>query len=611
MVGIHPFDPNAIDSMRSGGYAFKDSLCELIDNSIWHGQAKNIQINLSWLDKSRSTDLMRFKEVFVADNGVGMTTDGLKIAVQIGNSTTYGSSDNFGRFGYGLIAGAITQCRMVEIYSKTKNGDWNYIQYDVNQIKEGKLIPEPVQKNPPDNYTSIIENQGTIIVWSQFDIAESFDNDWDAYRQGGGRKGDLGYLNYELGRIYRKFIAEEIADVEIKNLPESERAIVDAETRPTTVVVKNQDVRVITLNGKKIIPVDPLYLTKIPGFENDPEPHTVYNELIFDVKTHPIDRERTGKDSADVNVRMTVLNEQWRQQDASGTTMGAEDHWPRYIHWNKGISVLRNGREIFFGHITGIGPREEHLDRYWGCEIDFPATLDRLFTVKNVKIGINPDTVLRDVLNETVGNAIRDARRVIEAEFKQTKAAAKKVADEGPHGPAEGRFEQTGTGHDVAVEVTEEEKQRAKAQLEARFKDFDVDKFAEIAIKFEDDPGMSPEGPFLEVKNELGNNIVIYNTSHPFFIHLGDVYSKIEELGNEVLANDPEEKATAFRKAVLQTRYLIDLLLGSYAAAKGKENPDAKQLVGSTLMTIMSNWTTSLFTVSNDKQFDKRVDDEV
>ena len=115
----------------------------------------------------------------------------------------------------------------------------------------------------------------------------------------------------------------------------------------------------------------------------------------------------------------------------------------------------------------------------------------------------------------------------------------------------------------------------------------------------------------MEVKNELGNNIVIYNLSHPFFIHLGNVYSKIEELGEEVLANDPEEKATAFRKEVLKTRYLIDLLLGSYAAAKGKQNPDVKQLTGSTLMTLMSDWTTSLFTVSNDKQFDKRAGDVV
>ena len=102
-----------------------------------------------------------------------------------------------------------------------------------------------------------------------------------------------------------------------------------------------------------------------------------------------------------------------------------------------------------------------------------------------------------------------------------------------------------------------------------------------------------------------------YNLSHPFFIRLGNVYSKIQELGEEVLANDPEEKATAFREEVLKTRYLIDLLLGSYAAAKGKQYPEIKQMIGSSLMTLMSDWTTSLFTVSNDKQFDKRVDDEV
>ena len=113
----------------------------------------------------------------------------------------------------------------------------------------------------------------------------------------------------------------------------------------------------------------------------------------------------------------------------------------------------------------------------------------------------------------------------------------------------------------------------------------------------------------MEVKNELGNNIVIYNLSHPFFIHLGDVYSKIEKLGKEVLANDPEDKANAFRLEVGKTKYLVDLLLGSYAAAKSKENPDVKQQIGSTLMTLMSNWTTSLYTVSNDKRFDKRVDD--
>ena len=96
MAGINPFDSgSAIDAIRSGGYGFKDALCELIDNSIWHGQAKNMQIDISWNTRSTSTQRMSLHEVFVADNGVGMTTENMITAVQIGGTTTHGSTKNF------------------------------------------------------------------------------------------------------------------------------------------------------------------------------------------------------------------------------------------------------------------------------------------------------------------------------------------------------------------------------------------------------------------------------------------------------------------------------------------------------------------------------------
>ena len=114
-MGIQPFDPLALSAMRSSGYAIKDALCELIDNSIWHGEAKNIEIKMSWLDESSKTSRSYLKEVFVADDGEGMDQDTLGLSVQIGKSTTFGSTDNFGRFGYGMIAGALTQCTLVEI----------------------------------------------------------------------------------------------------------------------------------------------------------------------------------------------------------------------------------------------------------------------------------------------------------------------------------------------------------------------------------------------------------------------------------------------------------------------------------------------------------------
>lgn len=164
-MGIYPFDHLALESMRSSGYAFKDALCELLDNSIWHGQAKNMEIKCSWLDKTSRTERMNLKEVFVVDDGIGMDVDTLSLSVQIGKSTTFGSSDNFGRFGYGMIAGALTQCKLVEIYSKTKGGKWHYIQYPFDKVSGGELISEPIQKNPPEKYTSIIQDSGTIVIW--------------------------------------------------------------------------------------------------------------------------------------------------------------------------------------------------------------------------------------------------------------------------------------------------------------------------------------------------------------------------------------------------------------------------------------------------------------
>jgi len=90
-------------------------------------------------------------------------------------------------------------------------------------------------------------------------------------------------------------------------------------------------------------------------------------------------------------------------------------------------------------------------------------------------------------------------------------------------------------------------------------------------------------------------------------MHLDAVYTRLKEISDEVLANDPEEIGEKLRKEINNTRYLIDLLLGSFGAGKGSIDPDAKQVTSSTLNTMVSRWTDSLFVVSNDKNFEKRV----
>ncbi len=131
---------------------------------------------------------------------------------------------------------------------------------------------------------------------------------------------------------------------------------------------------------------------------------------------------------------------------------------------------------------------------------------------------------------------------------------------------------------------------------------------------------MYENSPFLEVRNNLGNNIVIYNLQHPFFKHLDSVYSKLKELSAEEaieqllgrgLTKEEKEVRKEFNKQIANTRYLVDLLLGSFAATKGDLDHDRKQTAGSTINSMLSRWTDNLFTVTNDKNFGKRVNDEV
>jgi len=611
-VPISPFNPMALKSMKSSGYELKDALCELIDNSLWHGDAENVNIELSWDEKTSKSSRPHLKEIFVTDDGNGMDITTLSEAVRIGSSSTYDSTENFGRFGYGMISGALTQCNVVEIYTKKESGNWNYIPYDFSKVAQGELIPDPVEQEPPKKYTSIIKNSGTIVIWSIFDGADSFDDDWDIINSRGRRGGDLGNLYWELCRIFRKSVGEQIVteDSSKKGVP--------------SIIDENNDLRSITLNGKKLISFDPLYMLKNLGFNDDPPVHHVYDELILDVPVHPSDIQRAGKTVDQIHVRMTILNETWRQQTENNQNPREKEMQQRMIHKNAGISVLRNGREVSYERIPGVSPAFKTQDRYWSCEIDFPPTLDKRFGIRNVKIGINLDKELREQLKLVLQGPIGDALRVINQAFKKTKSESAKEANKGPHTEAEKRFKDTETGTKPKTGMlTEEEIKQQQEALVARFEKFgetiDREKFGEIGINFLDDTHMSENGPFLEVKKNLGNNVVIYNLQHPFFVHLDEIYKKLESLSEiqeienllgRALTEEEMEVRKQWKQQVANTRYLIDLLLGSFASANGDLDHDAKQIVGSSMNSLISRWTDNLFTVANDRNFGRRINIE-
>ena len=108
-MGINPFSPKAIDAMRNGGYAFRDALCELIDNSI-DADANEAEV---WLETDKFpypvgtvSDVLSF---YVEDNGDGMDnpTESIGFSKRKGNKK-YGDAD-LGAFGVGLPSSTMSQ----------------------------------------------------------------------------------------------------------------------------------------------------------------------------------------------------------------------------------------------------------------------------------------------------------------------------------------------------------------------------------------------------------------------------------------------------------------------------------------------------------------------
>ena len=101
-------------SMRAMGYSFESAVADIIDNSI-SAHANEIVIRFPENPSERF--------VAICDNGDGMTQHELFDAMKYGSEGKRDgrSEDDLGRFGLGLKAASLSQCRKLTVVSK-KNG---------------------------------------------------------------------------------------------------------------------------------------------------------------------------------------------------------------------------------------------------------------------------------------------------------------------------------------------------------------------------------------------------------------------------------------------------------------------------------------------------------
>ena len=165
-------------SMRSMGYSFESAIADVIDNSISAG--------CSYISLFFPTDPFQKQAVGILDDGCGLSREELFEAMCYGSSAAEAtrSESDLGRFGLGLKAASLSQCRVLTVVS-IQDGEVCAYSWDYNYILEHKkwlvkeLANEEISCLP--YIQALLEigetkGSGTLVIWEDFDVLEKSNN---------------------------------------------------------------------------------------------------------------------------------------------------------------------------------------------------------------------------------------------------------------------------------------------------------------------------------------------------------------------------------------------------------------------------------------------------
>jgi len=340
----------AIQAMRDSGYKNTAyALAELVDNSV---QAKANSIEIFCIEEQvQIIERMRrrLNKIAVIDNGEGMDATILRKALQFGNGTRLNARSGIGRFGMGLPNASISQAMRLDVWT-WQNGPENalhtYLDVDEVRRRVRTTVPPPEASPVPNEWrdrASHLGKTGTLVVWSRLSADKLT---WK------GAKSTLKNTGWLLGRIHRRFIGD--GNLEIKLIGGEDGGL---------------QVESVTIN-------DPMYLTPAPTMVAPFNTEPMF-EFLYD---HPITVEKDGV-HYEVMTRYSVAKS--KTKDLAGESDRGHTDYGKDAANNIGVSVMREGRELMLDRSWTI--QYDPRDRWWGCEVEFPAALDEIFGVTNNK----------------------------------------------------------------------------------------------------------------------------------------------------------------------------------------------------------------------------------
>ena len=154
-------------SMRSIGYSFESAVADIIDNSI-SVKADLIEVRFP----------IEPSELYVAvcDNGTGMSEEELFDAMKYGSAMERGnrSEDDLGRFGLGLKAASLSQCRKLTVASK-RDGVISACIWDLDVVERERdwiMIECSAEEIDKIRFIDFLKDKksGTVVLWENFDV---------------------------------------------------------------------------------------------------------------------------------------------------------------------------------------------------------------------------------------------------------------------------------------------------------------------------------------------------------------------------------------------------------------------------------------------------------
>ena len=565
----------ALKSMRNQGFSILTAMCEVIDNSMQAG-AKKVKINMRYSQES-SRKKNRPIAIAFGDDGHGMNEEKLQMCLQLGYSGRYDDRNGIGRFGVGMTYAAIGLCQKIEVYSRQPQGNWQYTSMDIRGINpnEEPGITEIEQKSLPEEYADLVGDYGTLVIWSKIDRINEPVNENE--------------LKHEFGRIYRKYIGDEVID-DVK-------------------VVKNTDKRSIQLNGQTVHAFDPMYVTHSQAYPDD-ECATIDSEMSFKWTVHPVDPPESGVKQGTITIRTSLLPESWRRVRSKVGRPGSgrsSDNLRRKVNENEGISILRHGREVAYRPIPRMLSKDREVDRFWGCEIEFDPSLDYWFSVRSIKIGATPLHEMKNELKKHIEPSVLRFRELI-AKTMDANEAKKNESKQGPIHGHDDKEEEFSSITTPTTQKPDNDERRAKTEAVAE-ETFPDDKDKKEYIKTVSDPEtkykivevhtMRHDSPFFEIIPDLLSKTTHYNMNHAFFRDLYETLRKLEEVVKS--ENSDVEQGLDLIKNI---RGSIDNLFFAYGEAYyDLDDLSKEQSVGDTIEELIVKWNLHLRKIY--KQYDK------